>query len=77
MPRTRLDKNANPLEVLLRGHITAGGGDLKTGAEKIGMCHSTLCRRLMNVQTLTLEELLRIGRRYHSPIEDIRAAIRY
>lgn len=77
MPRTRLDKKADPLEVLLRGHLTAGGSTFREASEKLGMNHVTLSRRLMDVQTLTLSELLTIGRRYHIPIDDLRAAIRY
>lgn len=78
MPRTRFDKEKNEaLGVLVCGYVYKGGGTLADGSEKTGLSRTTLCRRLAQPGGFTVDELLDFGRKYHIPIEDLRAAIRY
>lgn len=78
MPRTRLDKQKNErLSLLLHGHIYNDSGNLTEGAEKLRMSLSTLSRRMAQPGTFTIDELLNFGRKYHIPIEDLRAALHY
>ena len=78
MPRTRLDNKKNDaLGVLVNGYVYKAGGSLADGAEKTGLSRATLCRRLAEPGDFTIDELLNFCRKYHVPIEDLRAAIRY
>lgn len=78
MPYTRLDKKKNEeLAVLINGYIYKFDGNLKIATEKTGISRNTLSRRLSKPGDFTIDELLNIGRKYHIPIEDLRAAIRY
>ena len=78
MPRTRFDKKKHDkLSVLVCGNDYKDGGTLADGADKTGMSRATLCRRLAQPGGFTVDELLKLGRQYHIPIEDIRAAIQY
>jgi hypothetical protein len=53
------------------------GGTIKAASEKIRMSDDTLSRRLKNPGSITLDELVNIGRRLGISIDDLRAAIRY
>lgn len=78
MPRTILDKKENEaLAVLVNGYIYKEGGTLAKGAEKTGLSRATLCRRLAKPGEFTVDELLKLCRMYHVPIEELRAALRY
>lgn len=78
MPRTRFDKKKNEaLGVLVNGYIYKEGGTLTVGSEKTGISRATLCRRLANPGDFTIDELLDLCRKYHVPIDELRAAIRY
>lgn len=78
MPRTRFDKKKNEaLGVLVNGYIYKEGGTLATGSEKTGISRATLCRRLAKPGDFTIDELLDLCRKYHVPIDELRAAIRY
>jgi len=41
------------------------------------MDHRTLCRRLQKPGDFTVDELLDLCRKYHVPIDELRAALRY
>lgn len=79
MPRTRLDHRPKHehLARLLYGVIHLEGGTIKAASEKIRMSDDTLSRRLKNPGSITLDELVNIGRRLGISIDDLRAAIRY
>ncbi|MBP3633142.1 MAG: hypothetical protein J6J43_01025 [Oscillospiraceae bacterium] len=80
MPRTRLDKsNEQHAEVktLLWGNIKRDNANLQDGAAKLGMSASTLCRRCKDPGSMTLDEFLNFGRKYHVPIETLRRVLRY
>lgn len=80
MPRTRLDdlgKKHKAMKALLCGQIYQDGGTLETAAPKLGTSPATLSRRCRDPGKLTIDELLNFGRKYHIPIEELRAAIRY
>ena len=80
MPRTRMDasneKHAG-LKTLLWGNIKRDNAVLQDGAAKLGMSPSTLSRRCKDPGTMTVDELLNFGRKFHVPIEDLRATLRY
>jgi hypothetical protein len=76
MPRTRLDKQPHPIAILINGYIFTQSGNLMVGSEKVGIPRSTLQRKLASPNTFTVDELLKIARAYHIPIDDVRAAIR-
>jgi len=78
MPRTRFDKKRNEaLSVLVHGYIYKDGGNAKQAATKVQMDHRTLCRRLQKPGDFTVDELLDLCRKYHVPIDELRAALRY
>lgn len=78
MPRTRFDKKKNEaLSVLVHGYIYKDGGHAKQAAAKIQMDYRTLCRRLNKPGDFTVDELLDLCRKYHVPIDELRAALRY
>ena len=80
MPRTNLGKTKEPysdLKRLLWGVVKKDNAPLQEGAAKLGMSASTLCRRCKDPGSMTVEELLKFGRKYHIPIDDLRAVIQY
>lgn len=80
MPRTRLDKSNEKhadLKTLLWGKVKKDNAPLQDGADRLGMSASTLSRRCKDPGTMTVDELLNFGRKFHVPIEDLRAALRY
>lgn len=77
MPRTLLqDKPNAEIRYLLMGRMYGESGNLSAAAVKTGISESTLRRKLKNPETFTIRELISIARRYHIPIEELRAAIR-
>lgn len=78
MPRTRLDNERHgALKTMLWGNIKRDNAILQDGAAKLGMSASTLSRRCKDPGTMTVDELLNFGRKYHIPIDELRAALRY
>jgi AraC-like DNA-binding protein len=78
MPRTILDYERNAqLKTLLWGHIKRDNAVLEDGAKKLGMSPSTLSRRCKDPGSMTVDELLNFGRKYHVPIDELRQALRY
>lgn len=77
MPRTRLDKQPDPLGVLIRG--TMAERDLSPETIDLpDMCPGTLRRRLANPSKFTIAEISVLCRRLGIPVEEARrAAIRY
>ena len=78
MPKTILCKEKHgALKTLLWGTVKQDNAPLEEGARKLGMSASTLSRRCTNPGTMTVDELLNFGMKYHVPIEEIRSALRY
>lgn len=75
MPRTVFDKKRDKLYVLLNGSTADLSRD-ELGAI-IGRCPRTARERMRRPETLTLEELFKICRKQHIPIEELRQAITY
>lgn len=78
MPKVNLapDRQA-PMKRLLRGYIHENGETEKEAYRKVGCCFKTFDARMKEPYTMTLETLLDFGRKFHIPIEELRAAIRY
>ena len=78
MPRTNLDKQPNEkLKTLLWGRIKRDNAALEAAAKKLDMSLSTLSRRCKDPGSMTVDELLKFGRRFHVPIDELREALRY
>ena len=77
MPKTKQYDPLAYLKTILWGKVKEDNATLQEGAERLGMSASTLCRRCKNPGTMTVDELLNFGRKFHVPIEDLRAALRY
>lgn len=78
MPRTRLDKKKNEaLAVMVNGYVHKDSGTIRDACDKMQKEYRTMCRRLADPGTFTIDELLTFGRKYNVPIDELRAAIRY
>ena len=78
MPRTKLDKKKNDaLSVLVNGYVHKDSGTIKEASERLQKEYRTVCRRLAEPGSFTIDELLDFGRKYHVPIDELRSAIRY
>lgn len=80
MPRTNLCRREKPHAQL--GRLLAGAAwDRKIGMEAIGATigrnRNTASARMHDPGSLTVDELVRLGRKLQIPIEELRAAIRY
>ena len=75
MPRTKLDKAPDKLYILLNG-AAAEKTRYEIG-EIIGRCPATVKSKMRNPKSFTLEEILKLGRSLHIPIEELRQAITY
>lgn len=75
MPRTKLDRRPSKLFILLNG-AAKGKTNAELGAI-IGKCGKTAGQRMADPSDFTLEELKRLCRNLHIPIEDLRSAIEY
>lgn len=81
MPRTKLDERRMPKHAAVGKLIigTAAMMDVGTAgiSEILDCCNNTAIHRLRNPGELTLDELVRLGRGLHIPIDELRSAIRY
>ena len=79
MPRTRYDTPSHrELRVLLSGSAETEGVTLERVGDILGCSPATASRRMKEPGTLTLDELVKLGRGLHIPIEDLRnAAVKY
>lgn len=78
MPRTRLDKKKHDaLSVLVNGYVHKDNGTIKQASQKLRKDYRTVCRRLSDPGSFTIDELLDFARKYSVPIDEIRAAIRF
>ena len=82
MPYTRFQAMADmkdhyKLRVLLRGTMKAKGVGWDDLEDILKCSRPTAHRRMTNVGTMTLDELLSLGRGLHIPIDELREAIRY
>ena len=75
MSRTKLDKQPSPLFILING--AAATKTKQELAQMLGMCEATVRRRLMRPETMTLNELYRLCRLLHIPVDELRRAITY
>lgn len=80
MPRTKLQMRQPPHAQL--GRLLAGAAFMRkmTAADlcgSIGKSENTMRSRMKNPGELTVDELVRLGRKLGIPIDELRAAIRY
>ena len=75
MSRANLDKQPSPLFILING--AAATKTKQELAQMLGMCEATVRSRLRRPETMTLNELYRLCRLLHIPLEDLRQAITY
>ena len=80
MPRTNLCRRQKPHEQL--GRLLAGAAwDRKIGMEELGAAigrnRNTASARIRDPGSLTVSELVKLGRKLEIPIDELRAAIRY
>lgn len=79
MPRVKplVEKKGEAVARLLWGEISVQEMKLSYVAKKMDMGEGTLRRRKAEPETLTLGELLQMGKLLNIPIEELRSAIRY
>lgn len=79
MPTTKLQRKPKHYELsrLIRGTVNTDKTPRAELARMMGCSEPTVSRRLGNLGSLTLDELIALGRGLHIPIEDLRAAIHY
>lgn len=79
MPRTKLTSPPRyaPLRMLLRGYAHEEGRSSEELGHIMNASRQTVHRRMAEPGSMTLDELLALGRGLHIPIEDLRAVIRY
>jgi hypothetical protein len=79
MPRTLFDKRPrySKLLDLINGRAKTDGITRVMLAEMIGHTEPTMIARMQHPENFTLDELARIGRGLHIPIEELRQAIQY
>lgn len=79
MPTTRLQRKPKHFElsVLITGTVKTNETDRASLARMMGCSEPTVTRRFKDLGSLTLDELIALGRGLHIPIDDLRAAIRY
>lgn len=79
MPRTKLDiPDHRELRVLLGGTMRTEGATMERVGRILNCSPSTAQRRMKDPGSLTLDELARLGRGLHIPIDELRsAALRY
>lgn len=76
MPRTRLDKRPNEkLATLVNGYVYRFGGTPKSASVKLKKDYRTLCRKLNDPGTFSVNDLLHFCRVFNVPIDELRAAI--
>lgn len=75
MARTKLDNQPSPLFILING--AAATKTKRELAQMLGVCEVTVKRRLMRPETMTLDELYRLCRLLHIPVDELRRAITY
>lgn len=80
MPRTRLSMRQPPHAKL--GQLIAGAAYMRKQSTAdlgaaLGKSENTVRSRLKNPGELTVDELVRLGRKLGIPIEELRAAIQY
>ena len=79
MPRVKplVEKKGEALARLLWGQMAVQDVKLGIVAKKMEMGEGTLRRRKAEPETITVGELIKMGKLLNIPIEDLRAAIRY
>ncbi len=79
MPRTNLGRKPenDALVKLLWGAAAAEGVGQERMAQMAGMALRTLYARKKDPSKLTVEQLRKLGRGLHIPVEEMRAALRY
>lgn len=79
MPATKFQKKPRHFElrVLISGTVKTNETPRAALARMMGCSEPTVTRRFKDPGTLTLDELIALGRGLHIPIDELRAAIRY
>ena len=79
MPMTKLQRKPRHFElsVLITGTVKTNETDRASLARMMGCSEPTVTRRFKDLGSLTLDELIALGRGLHIPIDDLWAAIRY
>ncbi len=79
MPRVKplIEKRGSSLARLLWGQMAVNDVALGDVAQKMNMGVNTLRRRKEDPESLTVGELLKMGKLLNIPIEDLRQSIRY
>jgi hypothetical protein len=79
MPRVKplIEKRGSSLARLLWGQMAVNDVSLGDVAQKMNMGVNTLRRRKEDPESLTVGELLKMGKLLNIPIEDLRQSIRY
>lgn len=79
MPRVKplIEKKGSSLARLLWGQMAVNDVSLGDVAQKMNMGVNTLRRRKEDPESLTVGELLKMGKLLNIPIEDLRQSIRY
>lgn len=79
MPRVKplIEKRGSSLARLLWGQMSVQDVKLGDVAQKMNMGVNTLRRRKEDPESLTVGEMLKMGKLLNIPIEDLRQSIRY
>jgi len=79
MPRTIFDKRNKygKMLSLLRGTALTNGKNYEDIGNMIGCSSKTVTSRFKRPETITLDELTRIGRGLNIPIDEVRQCIHY
>lgn len=79
MPRVKplIEKRGSSLARLLWGQMAVNDVALGDVAQKMNMGVNTLRRRKEDPESITVGELLKMGKLLNIPIEDLRQSIRY
>ena len=79
MPRVKplIEKRGSSLARLLWGQMAVNDVSLGDVAQKMNMGVNTLRRRKEDPESITVGELLKMGKLLNIPIEDLRQSIRY
>ena len=79
MPRVKplIEKRGSSLARLLWGQMAVNDVSLGDVAQKMNTGVNTLRRRKEDPESLTVGELLKMGKLLNIPIEDLRQSIRY
>ena len=80
MPRTKLCARDGPyrkLGLLINGHAKVEGKRLDELGHILGVCSKTAGEYMKNPERMRVEQLLKLARNLHIPIEDLRDGVRY